>query len=38
MEKDFYTHEAVSESLYNDQISALEEGFMAGYLSAFGGD
>jgi len=38
MEKDFYTNEGISESLYHDQISALEEGFMAGYLSAFGGD
>jgi len=38
MEKDFYTHEAVSALLYDDQISALEEGFMAGYLSALGGD
>ena len=34
MEKDFYTHEAISESLYDDQISDLEEGFMAGYLAA----
>ena len=38
MEKDFYTHEAVSESLYDDQISAFEEGFMRGYILAFWGD
>ncbi len=34
MEKEFYTYEAIGESLYDDQISALEECFMAGYLSA----
>jgi len=38
METDFYTDEGINESLYDDQISDLEQGFMAGYLSAFGGD
>ena len=38
METDFYTDEGISESLDYDQISDIEQGFMAGYLSAFGGD
>jgi len=38
METDFYTDEWINESLYYDQISDLEQGFMAGYLAAFGGD
>jgi len=38
LETEFYTDEGVNELLYYDQISDLEQGFMAGYLSAFGGD
>ncbi len=38
METDFYTDEGISESLDYDQISDIEQGFMAGYLAAFGGD
>jgi hypothetical protein len=37
MESEFYTATGIDESLSNDQISDLEEGFMLGYLKA-GGD